>query len=54
MISLKSEYSSNKRDLNIFNNQLNDAIIRKDYLEDNIKSILLKQMKLIKISRNIR
>ncbi len=32
LISLKSEASSYKRDLNIYNNQLNDAYIRKDYL----------------------
>ncbi|EXF26815.1 chromosome segregation protein SMC [Finegoldia magna ALB8] len=50
MISLKSEYSSNKRDLNIFNNQLNDAIIRKDYLEDNIKS---NSIKIDEINKNI-
>ena len=37
MISLKSEYSSVQRDLNIFNNQLNDAKIRKEYLEDNFE-----------------
>lgn len=37
IISLKSEYSSVQRDLNIFNNQLNDAKIRKEYLEDNFK-----------------
>ena len=50
MISLKSEYSSNKRDLNIFNNQLNDTIIRKDYLEDNIKS---NSIKIDEINKNI-
>lgn len=50
IISLKSEYSSNKRDLNIFNNQLNDAIIRKDYLEDNIKS---NSIKIDEINKNI-
>ena len=50
MISLKSEYSSNKRDLNIFNNQLNDAIIRKDYLEDNIKA---NSIKIDEINKNI-
>ena len=50
MISLKSEYSSNKRDLNIFSNQLNDAIIRKDYLEDNIKS---NSIKIDEINKNI-
>lgn len=50
MISLKSEYSSNKRDLNIFNNQLNDGIIRKDYLEDNIKS---NSIKIDEINKNI-
>ncbi|MFQ9980147.1 MAG: chromosome segregation protein SMC [Finegoldia magna] len=50
MISLKSEYSSNKRDLNIFNNQLNDAIIRKDYLEDNIKA---NSIKINEINKNI-
>lgn len=50
MISLKSEYFSNKRDLNIFNNQLNDAIIRKDYLEDNIKS---NSIKIDEINKNI-
>ena len=50
MISLKSEYSSNKRDLNIFNNQLNDAIIRKDFLEDNIKE---NSIKIDEINKNI-
>lgn len=50
MISLKSEYSSVQRDLNIFNNQLNDAKIRKEYLEDNFK---VNSVKIDEIHKNI-
>lgn len=50
MISLKSEYSSVQRDLNIFNNQLNDAKIRKEYLEDNFK---VNSIKIDEIHKNI-
>lgn len=50
MISLKSEYSSVQRDLNIFNNQLNDAKIRKEYLEDNFN---VNSVKIDEIHKNI-
>lgn len=50
MISLKSEYSSVQRDLNIFNNQLNDTKIRKEYLEDNFK---VNSVKIDEIHKNI-
>lgn len=42
LISVKSEYSSIKRDLNIYTNQLNDAKIRNEYLDDNYRANLEK------------
>lgn len=54
MISLKSEYSSVQRDLNIFNNQLNDAKIRKNIWKITLKLIQLKLMKFIKIFLNTK